>query len=120
MRDCEEAQGEGSLLEGGGGRHQGPHLQMHCAENRHCNSTNTTHMSPPASPLWQYVCPLQSFLLSFMKLHWAVITLLVDRGPQGDPRLVLKAVQVCGGRGQGGRVGSRGESRSGSSRGLLA
>lgn len=35
----------------------------------------------------------QSFLLSFMKLHWAVVTLLTDRGPQGDPRLVLRAIQ---------------------------
>jgi hypothetical protein len=28
-----------------------------------------------------------------MKLHWAVLQLLRDRGPQGDPRLVLKAIQ---------------------------
>jgi hypothetical protein len=29
-----------------------------------------------------------------MKMHWAVRTLLgPGRGPQGDPRLVLKAVQ---------------------------
>jgi hypothetical protein len=40
--------------------------------------------------------PHQAFLLAFMKLHWVVRTLLVERGPQRDPRLVLRAVQVGG------------------------
>ena len=38
--------------------------------------------------------PPQAFLLAAMKMHWAVRTLLgPGRGPQHDPRLVLRAVQ---------------------------
>jgi hypothetical protein len=61
-----------------------------------------------------------------MKLHWGVVTLLGDRGSQGDPRLVLRAIQVCrscpfearGGGGvavkglNGGRAGVAGRQRA--------
>lgn len=138
MRDCEEEQGWGSLLEGGGGRPDTPtykhavlvigpafpwvlqgttsfssHTSPFCKQH-HSHVTPPPFLPPPPPLPPGDLCVLQAFLLSFMKLHWAVITLLVDRGPQGDPRLVLRAVQVgAGGEGGGTGTGGRGGGRGG-------